>query len=104
MNKEIEKLVSKYTKIIHPQDTGKETNALENTLRNLIEEITQQERERIIKKLECFRNRIDFIRAHFNTNSYSREYRNNKEYKEGALDAFKEIYIELNSLIKTLKK
>ena len=52
MNREIENLLSKYTKIIHPQDTGKETNALENTLRNLIEELLQQEREGIIGDIE----------------------------------------------------
>jgi len=55
MNREIETLVSKYTKIIHPQDTGKETNDLENTLRNLIEELILQERERIIGEIEKMR-------------------------------------------------
>jgi hypothetical protein len=62
MNKQ-EILVSKYTKIIHPQDIGKETSVLENTLRNLIEEARQRERERIIeeiKRLEKSENSRDY--------------------------------------------
>jgi hypothetical protein len=57
MNKQ-EILVSKYTKIIHPQDIGKETSVLENTLRNLIEEARQRERERIIEEIEKMRKNL----------------------------------------------
>lgn len=38
--KDIEEIVAKYTKLIHPQDLGEPTSKLENTLREAFEELT----------------------------------------------------------------
>ena len=61
--KDIEEIVAKYTKLIHPQDLGEPTSKLENTLREAFEELTtltkaveearREEREAWLKGNRC---------------------------------------------------
>lgn len=49
MQRQIEQLVIRYTRLIHPEDLGKETSELENKLRELVNEVLQEERGRMIR-------------------------------------------------------